>query len=287
VSSGAVAIPATPAQGASAQGAPGDVVVEDVTASHAADVAAAADRYDALGVDIPESNLSVFDLTTNEGQLVERVILPDGAQVMDVEGNQIVIAGGAIAQASVDGRAFLRALRAGGPVWKMTGSQCFSRWQADGVYMDSCHKDYVLLNEGDNDHNYYAVDYYGTAGPDPQGDPPRTLQDAGLAVWSDDSRAAWHDWDPRADSSGSCSSITLGVSAFGVSIGSSVQRCETWDIGKPADVNDPFWNVYQNHDWPGTNGNREVALWEAVTVPQGNTPHAGWSFAMALDGWVG
>jgi hypothetical protein len=267
----------------------GDLVLEDVTAQRAADVADAADRYQALGVAVTADDLRVIELSTGDGALVERIIVTAGAQVVDVEGGQatVQITAPSAGEVEIDAAAIIRALRSGGPAWKMAQNGCFSRWHYDGVFMDSCYKAYVLLNEPDNDRNYYAIDYYGTAGPDPAGDPPRTLRDAGLAVESTDNRAAWHDWDPRTDTSGSCNSITLGVSAFGVGISSNVTRCETWDLTKPADVNDPMWVMYENHDWPGTTGNRAVELWQAVTVPQGNTPHSGWYLTMGLDGWVG
>lgn len=290
VSSGAIAFPAPAAHAARTEDAPvGDVVVEDVTADHAADVAAAAERYDELGVDIPASSLSVFDMVDAEtGEVLDRVIVSGEAELVEAEGSEATLAvSSGLPAGAEDHTALLRALRDGSPAWKMTSTNgCFSRWHYDGVFMDSCYKEYVLLNEPDTDRNYYAMEYFGTAGPDPAGSPTRTLRDAGLAIESQDSRANWHDWDPRSDSSGGCSSITLGISAFGVGVSSSVQRCETWDMTKPSDVNDPFWNMYENHDWPGTTGNREVAVWEAVTVPQGNTPHSGWLLTMGLDGWV-
>lgn len=292
VSSGAVAV-ALPAAGAAPRTNPPapvssavELVLDDVTAQQASDVTAAVGRYEDLGVEVDAKDLRVFEVTTREGTLVERLIIGADVDLLDIGAGQLTVE---VPQASVsppaiDSGTVLRAMRDGGPYWKMTGSDCQSVMHYDGVYMDSCYKEYLLLNEPDSSRNYYALEYYGTAGPDPSASPPRSLRQAGLAIESQDSRALWHDWDPRSDTTGGCSNYTIGVSAFGASVSSTHTRCETWDITKPAAATAPFWNMYENFDWPGTLADREVALWEAVTVPQGNTPHAGWYLSRGLDG---
>lgn len=151
---------------------------------------------------------------------------------------------------------------------------CYARLYAySQAYFDVCFNTHKLYGETYSTKDYYAIRVYGTAFSTSS-----TFGLAGAYVRAQQSSQSaamsWVDWSPPSDTTGSCSSYTLNVSAFGVGLAWSHTRCEQWKIYKSNPAVD-FRNEWlaTGVSYPGvTNSSRQVALAQTISVPQWGYP---------------
>lgn len=151
--------------------------------------------------------------------------------------------------------------------WNLVGDLCLSASYSTFGRFDTCWHIYKLVNESDGTKDYYAYRHFGTAMPTASGS---VLTDAWLESWkhTNGPSMAWVDWNPGADVTSGCQSVTVSVSALGIGLSTSAYtRCETWDITKGV-AGGSFKN-----DWNGTvQADRQVIYQTAVSVAQGANP---------------
>jgi hypothetical protein len=158
--------------------------------------------------------------------------------------------------------------------WNLVGDLCLNVSYSSFGEFHTCWHIYKLINETDNTKDYYAFRHFGTAGPTTSG---AHLTDAWLdsRKHSNGPSMAWLDWNPGADVTSGCSSVTVSVSALGIGLSTpAFTRCETWDITKGA-AGGSFKN-----DWNGSvQADRQVAYQTAISVAQGASPIWGLAFS--------
>ena len=150
--------------------------------------------------------------------------------------------------------------------WDMVNNLCISRFDTKYGWMDVCGKKYLLKGKS---VDYYTMELFSTA----KSKGIWVLTEAKIEAIRRPRTAIqrWVSWSPRQDMSTSvCNSISLGVSAMGVSLGSSFNLCDEWDITKfryPGH----FKNVWKGPFWRTRNrgAEREVAFMQTVSVKSG------------------
>jgi hypothetical protein len=165
---------------------------------------------------------------------------------------------------------------AAAPTWNFQIQQCFARISDTWSYIDHCYSLYKMANDGDGAKDYFALQHYSTAGPNP----PWTLHDAKIQAiqLAGTPAQTWMDWSPKADFNGNCQSFQLAVLVKAVVLALNVDRCELWDMTKqnPAvNYNVVYWN-------PGQRSDRELSFEIAVSVAQGAWPQ--WSIPAESHG---
>lgn len=155
------------------------------------------------------------------------------------------------------------------PYWMLVASQCFARFGGITGWMDHCYQMHKLMGEPDSQKDYYQLHHYATA----KGKTIFTLKWAKIECEKHPSSSTmeWLDWSPRSDQNvGQCIPITIGVSAFGVSISGTFTICKSgWDITKYEEAG-KFANKWHGFVWPPSE--REVAYMVCIKVPQGGWP---------------
>ena len=163
---------------------------------------------------------------------------------------------------SLDGGA---ASRAGSLSWN--APTCFARYTTTYDWFDRCTQWGKIINDGDAARDHWVFKYYGTC----KSNAIYYVQSCGLssARSTNSSTLYWEDWAPRGDSSGSCRSVSIGVSVFGISASGSYEACDTVDITKSAAAG-TFANTFRT---PRVlNSERGVEYQISLGVPQGGTP---------------
>lgn len=110
--------------------------------------------------------------------------------------------------------------------WLEVGQNCFGRIENNTGWLDHCYKMYrwSAIVSG----NYiYTLNHYATFASKGIYHMTRgTIKAVPTATFT------WADWDPAADSTRSCSPLTLSVTYAGVGLNVAANQCETWDITK-------------------------------------------------------
>ncbi len=150
--------------------------------------------------------------------------------------------------------------------WVFAGGGCFERISDGWSWLDHCARIYRLIQDGDPQRDFYALQRYGTAGANM----PWVLKEAVLGSEPVESSPpmAWQDWNPRSDRSGPCQTITVRVTTPLAGVSQAVDRCETWDITKGATGGD------YSLEWSGCAcaQDRAIAYVLSISVPQGTLP---------------
>jgi len=152
------------------------------------------------------------------------------------------------------------------PYWLEVESWCFARVQNFMGWIDNCYAINKLIGETDSQYDYYELTHYATAASKY----PFRLKWAQLTCRRNtqySSTMLWKDWYPKSDQPApSCSTITLGITVFGVTLSYASQICTSgWDITK-YDEAGRFANKWYGNVGSGTE--REVAYMVCVKVPQ-------------------
>lgn len=100
------------------------------------------------------------------------------------------------------------------------------------AWMDSCTRWGKVTNDGDRQRDHWVFKQYATCKG--VGNWALSLCEIGSYRTAGTSTLSWEDWAPRADSSGSCRSTSLSVSAHGIGVSGSFTACENLDITKGA-----------------------------------------------------
>lgn len=172
------------------------------------------------------------------------------------------------------------------PYWNMEEAECFARISNWVGWIDNCYQIYKLIGDTDSQYDYFQLEHYATACSQHL----YSLRYAQLTCQRDtqySSTMYWVDWYPRSDIAASqCSSITLGISVFGVSLSYASQICKSgWDMTRYTDA-----GKFSNK-WYGCVGGseREVAYMVCVKVPQGGYPvwdlTAGYGCSLLCPPW--
>lgn len=161
---------------------------------------------------------------------------------------------------------------ASGPSWIWLEQRCFARLSSLYGWLLPCYVEHGMVNEADP-RDFYQLEQYGTVAATLYG----RIYNGWLAAVraSDSAPMSWIDWSPRGSLSGSCTTVSLSVSALGVGISSSGVMCEHWYIYLYEDAGHfkeqwdcgciyPFGLLYPN--------SREIDYMQAVSVPNRGVP---------------
>jgi hypothetical protein len=151
------------------------------------------------------------------------------------------------------------------PYW---GLISYGSWYSEGWsgWISHFAKGYALIGETDYNNDFLLLDHWAVAKskyllPRLRGAVISCIRD------SSSSPMQWFDFMPRSDQKkGQCEAITLGISAYGVTLSQAWTICkEGWDITYYPTEPGKFLNR-----WYGSadRSEREVAYMVAVTVPQ-------------------
>ena len=158
-------------------------------------------------------------------------------------------------------------LAAAVPTMSWQAAKCAARWTNTYGWMDRCTQWGHIVNDGDSSRDHWVFKTYATC---------KSLADWNIQTCTLSSKRTiatglqyWEDWAPRADSSGNCRTVSVGVSAYGVSVSGSYSACDQVDITKGAAAG-TFSNTFRT---PSSHlQERSVQYQLAVGVPQGTLP---------------
>lgn len=166
------------------------------------------------------------------------------------------------------------------PYWGLVDYGC---WYVEGFmgWISHCCHGYALMGDPDPNNDFLLLEHFATA---------KSkywfwrLRRATIECVKNPSSSpmAWFDYQPRSDQKrGQCETISLGISAFGVTLSGSWIICkEGWDITYYPTEPGRFKNM-----WYGSadRSEREVAYMVSVTVPQGGT--GVWNLDASYNCW--
>ncbi len=253
--------------------------------------AAAAERFSDYGVATDASDLTVTRY--GDGSIV---VAPKGTEILTASRDpQTGFVGASVLtpdfSAGATGSTAPRGIRAApaaerdgeasptttAPYWSWWASQCFARLDSVYGWMDTCYHMLKLINDGSYTYDWFDLHMFSTF----VSKYPYALRDAYVESGPSGSITQyWHDWSPRSDTSRSCSTVTLSVSAAGASLGFSHEQCETWDITKYAAAG-RFRNTWlKGYFYPSPGTEREVAFQIVSKVGQNKVVQwwLGWGF---------
>jgi hypothetical protein len=159
--------------------------------------------------------------------------------------------------------------------WQLVGSSCWIDDHDESSWMDVCYHKYRATSDGSTRYDYYALNMFSTFAT-PQfglevGDPWIEARPATGAPH------AWHDWDPREDTTRPCTStVSLQVVVRGIPLTVSASQCATWDITKYATAG-KFRNKWTEGFCMMRQGETSLEFEIASRVAQGKVPT--WTFA--------
>jgi hypothetical protein len=251
----------------------------DVTATTAGRAAAsqAAIRFTEAGVPTKAADLRVYQLGSED-----YVVGPTGSSISvirDAAGGVAEIRTAEAQNSPTSAFDSSEFVAAAAPYWTLVGSTCWARTTKTGGWMDTCYQKHKLINDGSTSYDYFELHMFATA----KSVYPYRLLDAYVhAAPSGGSTQSWHDWDPGADLSISCQTVTIGVVAQGVAIAYNHNACEQWDITKYAAAG-TFRNTWRAGLTPPLASERETAFTIASRVANGGTATWGfsWNFTAA------
>jgi hypothetical protein len=240
-------------------------------------VAEQAERARQSGRVAPSERLRVWELGIGDHFIAERLPLNFSVHLVRDEATGVT---SRQVRFDVEGRlrapqtASLHATAAGSPSWLWLDQYCFHLVGNSWGYIDPCYLLHGMVNERDP-RDFYSLEQYGTVGAKP-------VYGAGIySGFLEASRAStsapmsWIDWKPRGSITGSCQSISLSVSALGVSLPGSGVMCERWTIYKSTAAGGfrETWScgcpIGTGPAYPNT---REVDYVQVVSVPNGGVP---------------
>ena len=169
----------------------------------------------------------------------------------------------------------LRTLEDAPTGWQLVGSSCWIDDHEQASWMDVCYHKYRATSDGSTRYDYYALNMFSTFAT-PQfglevGDPWIEARPAKGAAH------AWHDWDPREDTTRPCTStVNLEVVVRGLPLTISASQCATWDITKYATAG-TFRNKWTEGLCMMRQGETSLEFEIASRVAQDKVPT--WSFA--------
>lgn len=102
-----------------------------------------------------------------------------------------------------------------------------------GGWSDMCGQWGILQGHNDANYDHYVYKLFATCGPNANW----LIRECGVGTKQDPSlseQPLWTDWAPKADTSGGCRSVNMGLTLFGVSVAGDFQSCEENDITKQA-----------------------------------------------------
>jgi hypothetical protein len=137
-------------------------------------------------------------------------------------------------------------------------------WQSNNTaWQNTCYKLSSLQGDSDPNHNWVSIEHFATA----KSKSTWVLYQHSVSSVRGSGAASMDqtDYSPRADQShGNCTSTTLGVSAGGVSLSSTHEACDTWDV-----TIYPSTDCHMKNEWQGSANmtEREVAYMSTCIVP--------------------
>lgn len=232
-----------------------------------------ADRY---GIDLPAGSLTVWSMGGRRmagphgaSVTMRERRLPDGTVGRAYEATE------APAGAVIGEDVRLATLEDEPTGWQMVGSSCWIDDHDQGSWMDVCYHKYRATSDGSTRYDYYALNMFSTFAT-PQfgrevGDPWIEARPAKGAAH------AWHDWDPREDTTLPCTStISLEVVVRQIPLTVSASQCATWDIAKYATAG-KFRNKWTEGLCMMRQGETSLEFEIASRVAQNKVP--AWTFA--------
>ena len=235
-----------------------------------------AERY---GIDLPVDSLTVWSMggrrmagPRGASLTIHERRLPDGTIGRMYEATEVPDAAG---RAQIGEPVELATLEDAPTGWQLVGSSCWIDDHDQGSWMDVCYHKYRATSDGSTRYDYYALNMFSTFAV-PQfglevGDPGIEARPGKGAVH------AWHDWDPREDTTLPCTStVSLEVVVREIPLTVTASQCATWDITKYATAG-MFRNKWTEGFCMMRQGETSLEFEIASRVAQNGVPT--WSFA--------